>query len=67
MKGINIWNADTFQRDSACCTAGIKRVKDDKTVWVISRPIGYFNLRHRLRCAIEVFNGRVDIIRFYKQ
>lgn len=69
MKGINIWNADTFEKQTSTCNSGVEDVVKGKikTIWVKSRPIGFFHLSHRFKCALEVFNGKADIIRFYKQ
>jgi len=65
MKGVEIYNADTFEEVTAGLTTGIK--EGSKTKWVRTRMIGFFSLRHNLKCAWEVFQGKADIIRFYKQ
>jgi hypothetical protein len=66
MKSINIWNAETFEKNTAGVSTGAKDHKGN-TIWVKSRPIGFFGIVHRFNCAWEVFNGKADIIRFYKQ
>ena len=30
--------------------------------WVIARPVGYFSLRHRIKCAWMVFTGKADAL-----
>jgi hypothetical protein len=69
MKGINIWNADTFEKNTANCQAGITEIRNGVKgqVWVKSRPMGFCSLSHNIKCAIEVFKGKADIIKFYKQ
>lgn len=65
MKGINIYNADTFEKETSSTKTGIR--KKGKLVYVKSRSIGFFHFTHRIKCALEVFNGKADIIRFTEQ
>lgn len=78
MKGINIWNAETFERQASKNQVCFKMpipitIKPDGVLkafdnyWVKRRPIGIWNLKHRLHCALEVFKGKADIIYFHKQ
>jgi hypothetical protein len=30
--------------------------------WVPARPLGYYSLKHRLRCAWLVFTGKGDVV-----
>lgn len=37
--------------------------KDPKTgEWVPARSVGYFSLRHRIKCAWMVFTGKADVL-----
>jgi hypothetical protein len=69
MKGVNIWNAESFEKDTNQCRAGITEVRDriKGQCWVKYRPMGFCSFSHNLKCAIEVFLGKADIIYFYKQ
>ena len=65
MKGINIWNADSFEKET---NSNLIRVEAlFRKFWVKARPIGFWSLKHRFHCALEVFKGKADIIYFYKQ
>ena len=62
MKGINIFNADDFdKKDKAKTQAFIDKA------WHLARPIGDYSPMHRFKCAWEVFTGKADVLRFYKQ
>ncbi len=66
LKGVNVFEADKLlgnpnNAPSNLPTAGI----DGK--WVFARPIGYISLLHRIKCAYLVFQGKADIIKWYKQ
>jgi len=65
MNGVNIFNADTFEKDTFGVQTGIKH--KGGTIWVKSRMMGFCSFTHNLKCAIEVFKGKADIIYFYKQ
>ena len=65
MKGINIWLADNFVERAKSVMTEV--IESDKKTWCISRPIGRFGIIFRIKCALEVFKGKADIIRFYKQ
>lgn len=32
--------------------------------WVPARPIGYFSLWHRVKCAWLAFSGKCDLVRW---
>lgn len=39
------------------------QTQDRKTgEWVPARSVGYFSLRHRIKCALMVFTGKADVL-----
>lgn len=61
MKFVNVFYADQLADRLNNVTAKV----DGR--WVAARPIGYIGFFHRVRCAWEVFRGRADILKWYKQ
>lgn len=65
MKGINIWEAETFEEQTR--QNHIRARNGQALTFIKARPIGPFNLSHRLWCALKVWKGEADIITFYNQ
>jgi len=44
----------------------VRSAKDTQTEiegeWVIARPLGYFSLKHRIKCTWMVFTGKADAL-----
>jgi len=44
---------------------GKNRVSDEiKGVWVPARPLGYYSLKNRIKCAWLAFTGKCDLVRW---
>ena len=62
MKGINVFNSESlkkFMNETKCDTGDGH--------WTPCRPIGEEGIIHRIKCAIEVFRGKADIVRWRNQ
>lgn len=59
-KAPNIW---TLKQLLIHCYKGAKSSKDNVR-WVPARPIGFFGLRHRFKCAWMAFTGKADLIKW---
>lgn len=57
MKGVLIY---TLQ--SLAMTAATTSTKDHEGLWIPARPMGFTQIRYRLRAAWLVFTGRADAV-----
>ena len=55
-KAPSIWGAVEMIKSANCNQSEI----DGE--WVPARPIGYFSIRHRIKCAWMVFTGKADAL-----
>lgn len=54
--GLNRWDVENLVRHANSCGALIKGR------YVPARPIGLFNIQHRIKMAWAVFKGRADVV-----
>lgn len=41
------------------------QTQDPKTgEWIPARPLGYYSICHRIKCAWMVFTGKADVLRW---
>ena len=60
MKGISSFTAYQLRHWSNSKDVG-------KGEWTPARPIGRTGLKWRLKCVWQVFTGKVDIVKWYRQ
>lgn len=56
MKGITKWRLDALL---TCANDAQKLING---LWVPARPLGLTDINHRLRCALDAFTGKADLV-----